>query len=360
MPSGVDPGLGAEAERLAELDAYGILDTIPEQAYDDITTLASCICSAPISLVSFVDATRQWFKSRVGLDVSETSRDVAFCSHAIRKPTEMLVVSDALADDRFADNPLVQSDPHIRFYAGAPLVTPAGNALGTLCVIDRVPRTLTDRQRLALLALSRQVVAHLELGRQAGELQRIAEERTRYALLLEQHRRQLEVDLDSMSQRATHDQLTGLKNRSAFQDTVEAEIARSVRENEPLAVAMVDIDRFKVMNDAFGHLAGDEVLNRVAEIISENVRSADVVARFGGDEFALILPDTNVVTAKDVAERVRQAVERAPWDQGNITVSVGITTLANAAEDFTGLVSRADGALYAAKSSGRNQAFVIA
>lgn len=159
-----------EAERLAELDAYEILDTLPEQAYDDITALAAQICGTPIALVSLIDRERQWFKSRVGLEVSETPRDQAFCSYAILDADSPLIVPDAAVDARFAHNPLVTGGPLIRFYAGAPLVTSAGNALGTLCVIDRRPRVLTADQLTAWGALARQVVSQLTLRRRLRDL----------------------------------------------------------------------------------------------------------------------------------------------------------------------------------------------
>ncbi len=161
-----------ESARLAELDSFDILDTLPEQSYDDITALASHICGTPIAIVSLVDRDRQWFKSAIGLDAMETPRDVAFCAHAILRPGELLVVPDATRDSRFADNPLVVAGSGIRFYAAAPLVTDNGNALGTLCVIDRVARDLTPDQERALRALSRQVMAQLELRRAVAELSR--------------------------------------------------------------------------------------------------------------------------------------------------------------------------------------------
>jgi anti-sigma regulatory factor (Ser/Thr protein kinase) len=159
-----------EAARLAALRRYRILDTDPEQAFDDLTMLASHICHAPIAYISLIDENRQWFKSQVGMSESETARNVSFCTHAIELPHEIMVVPDALDDHRFANNPYVVGDPNIRFYAGAPLVTPDGFALGTLCVVDCVPRMLTPDQLNALEALRRQAQAQLELRRNLHEL----------------------------------------------------------------------------------------------------------------------------------------------------------------------------------------------
>src|SRR6266496_4218161 len=153
-----------ESERREALRRYEVLDTESEGKFGDLTLLARQICDTPIALISFVDAGRQWFKSRIGLTTSQTSRAVSSCGHAILEE-DVMVVPDAAADERFADNPMVTGEQGIRFYAGAPLVTSTGQALGTLCVVDRKPKDLTEEQLEALRALARQVVAQLELRR---------------------------------------------------------------------------------------------------------------------------------------------------------------------------------------------------
>jgi anti-sigma regulatory factor (Ser/Thr protein kinase) len=168
-----------ESARLAALRRYRILDTDPERAFDDLTLLASQLCGVPIAAITLIDDDRQWFKSRIGLSISETARNVSFCTHAIQTPNEIMVVPNVLEDRRFVNNPFVVGDPMIRFYAGAPLVTEDGHALGTLCVIDKVPRLLTPGQTQALDALRRQVQAQLELRLHLFELREALEERDR-------------------------------------------------------------------------------------------------------------------------------------------------------------------------------------
>lgn len=167
-----------EARRLAALRRYRILDTDPEQAFDDLALLASHICGTPMALITLVDADRQWFKARVGVSIVETSRSISFCTHAIRREG-LFVVPDALEDQEFRDSPLVTGDPHIRFYAGAPLITHDGHALGTLCIVDRVPRTLTSQQTEALQALKRQAEAQIELRGSLIELKQALAARDR-------------------------------------------------------------------------------------------------------------------------------------------------------------------------------------
>jgi GAF domain-containing protein len=157
-----------EVQRIKILWQYDVLDTMPEEVFDDLTSLAALVCAAPISLISLVDEDRQWFKSKIGVSLNETSRDVSMCAHAILQK-DLLIVPDATKDKRFRDNPLVVSAPKIRFYAGAPLVSPEGCALGTLCVIDQKPRQLTAVQQQALRVLARIIMTQLNFRRQMRE-----------------------------------------------------------------------------------------------------------------------------------------------------------------------------------------------
>ncbi len=176
-----------DGARVAALQKYDILDSEPEKAFDDLALLASYVCKTPIALISLVDEDRQWFKSKVGVSISETPRDIAFCSVAIQQP-DVFVVPDTLLDERFRNNPLVVSDPRIRFYAGAPLISEEGYALGTLCVVDRTPREVTTEQQEALKALSRLVLAQMEFRRNLVLLKEALTDRTK-----EEHEREREL-----------------------------------------------------------------------------------------------------------------------------------------------------------------------
>ncbi len=187
-----------EKARVEALHSYKILDTDPEKAFDDLTVLASHICETPIALISLVDTDRQWFKSRVGVSITETAREVAFCARAIQQ-SDLFVVPDATKDPRFSSNPLVVSDPKIRFYAGAPFTSSSGYPLGTLCVVDMVPRQLSASQKNALQALSRQVQAQLELRKNLLELRSALAERDRAEAERERTISELQHSLEHVS-----------------------------------------------------------------------------------------------------------------------------------------------------------------
>jgi GAF domain-containing protein len=181
------PALSTEAARLAALDRYAILDTEPEQSFDDLVILASYVCRTPMAMLSLLDDHRQWFKSKVGVQIRETPVEMSICAHAI-KQDDLFIVPDTLQDARFRENPLVLGEPHIRFYAGAPLINEDGYALGTLCVVDREPRELDADQKQALKSLRQLALRQMELRRNLQLLKDALNDRTR-----EEHARELEL-----------------------------------------------------------------------------------------------------------------------------------------------------------------------
>lgn len=319
-----------EAERLAALRRYEILDTPPEPAFDRIVRLASYVLGTPISLVSLIDESRQWFKARQGLEAEQTPRSMAFCAHAILDD-DVLVVPDARADRRFADNPLVVGEPNIRFYAGAPLRTPEGHRLGTLCVIDRKPRTLDDEKRALLADLSALVVDELEL-------------------------RRVNQVLGDMAMR---DALTGALNRRAFLLQAERQFAAARAQQRRLAVLMLDLDHFKAINDTWGHAVGDRVIVELTVVLRATLRKDTVIGRLGGEEFAVLLPDADAERAMQAAERLLTAIGGAsvpgPHAPIRFSASIGVGGLAPDDAEFGTVLQRADRALYAAKQAGRNR-----
>ncbi|ACL23709.1 sensor domain-containing diguanylate cyclase [Chloroflexus aggregans] len=354
-PDGLFPPIPAnETERLRELESYHILDTLPEQFYEDIVRLAAYICQTPMALVNLIDRDRQWSKARLGFTDSEVDRKLAFCSYTINYPDDVFVVPDATCDERFAHNPFVCGDPYIRFYAGAPLVTPNGYALGTVCVVDVRPHRLTPEQIEMLRVLARQVVRQLELRRDVLALEQRLLTNEQEKLSLRAYLLSIEAQLAQAQQQALTDPLTGLLNRRGFEQRLQEEIDRSLRYNVPMALLMVDIDHFKAINDTFGHVAGDEILRMVAQLLRENVRRHDIVARYGGEEFAVILPATGFEGTPILGERIRRAVQQAAWPYVPVTISVGGACCDATMTNATDLLTAADHALYDAKRSGRN------
>ncbi|PZO49433.1 MAG: GGDEF domain-containing protein [Phormidesmis priestleyi] len=291
-----------ETLRLAKLQSYEILDTPPEPAYDDITSLAAHICQTPTALISLIDANRQWFKSKVGFEANESARNIAFCDRTIQQ-SNVLIVEDTHQSAQFRDNPLVTGAPHIRFYAGTPLITPDGHALGSLCVIDYVPHQLTAKQLQALRALSRQVITQMELARHAQQLKAInaqLEQKVRARTLklssalqqLSKTQTKLLKREAALRQSALHDPLTGLPNRSYFLQRLDQAIQLVYRQPQHLyAVLFIDLDNFKPVNDTLGHEIGDFLLQHIAKQIKSLLRKSDLLARVGGDEFAVLLDD---------------------------------------------------------------------
>lgn len=315
--------LGAEqSARLAALRNYCVLDTGRESRFDDLTHLAAIICQTPVSLVSLVDAHRLFFKAGYGLEVREVPYPDFFCGHAIRQ-RDLFEVPDALLDPRFCSHPLVVDPPRVRFYAGAPLVTPQDIAVGTLCVIDFAPGRLPARQGEMLKILARQVIA------------------------------QLEINLQAM-----RDPLTGLYNRRQLEESLRRESLRARRGAEPVGVMAIDVDYFKPINDTLGHEAGDAALRAISEQIVRCVREEDITCRAGGEEFVVILPGLAEAGLRERAETVRRTIEQALIQAGEnslrLTVSIGLAVFPAHGGDEAAVMRAADAALYRAKRAGRN------
>lgn len=338
-------------QALARLD---ILDTPAEAEFDDLVELASEICSTPISVVTLLDSERQWFKASVGIDARETPISVSFCAHAIQQ-RGLFMVEDATQDARFQKNPLVVKDPNIRFYAGMPLYAEKGIAIGTLCVIDTVPRSLSPGQAKALSILSQQVQARIELrSERINLLQGVASNRELAAKLEVKNRELLEAN-SQLEHLATTDGLTGLLNRREFERRMDTEFSRSLRKRRPLSTIVMDIDNFKRRNDELGHAAGDEALRHIGQVLGKLVRVTDSAARIGGEEFAVILPETTANQAAVFAKRI-QAALRSGWaDFPRITLSIGVASVDTNWTSWESLLKRADAAMYEAKRAGKNR-----
>ncbi|SER75094.1 sensor domain-containing diguanylate cyclase [Sphingobium sp. YR768] len=311
-----------EPGRIAALRRYDILDTPSEGAFDKITDLVRTLVGVPISAVSLIDTDRQWFKSLAGLDGTETPRSVAFCDYAIRQD-EPLVVPDACADARFCDNPLVTGDPGIRSYAGVPLRTPDGYNVGSLCAVDTRTRDFAPEQLAILQGLAPIVVEQMEL--------RLLAER---------------------------DGLSGALTRRAFVAAIDRQIALFIRHQRPAALILLDIDHFKQVNDSHGHPVGDRVIEAVAHCCATLSRPSDSLGRLGGEEFALLLPETAQEDALAAAQRFCDAVAALTiphYPPLHVTASFGVAAIGPDRMTSQSWLAAADAALYVAKRSGRNR-----
>ena len=348
------PPLPAEAEqaRIDALRRYRILDSLPEQAYDDIVALARQVCGTPQAVMTFIDEERQWFKAAEGIEGEETERRIAFCDIAIRRPDQVMVVEDASRHPLFKDYPQVTGPDHLRFYAGAPMVAPGGHALGTVCVVDVEPRKLLPEQENALRALARLAVQLLELRRGHLDSQRQLAERELFTRDLLRYQQQLERANTELAAEASTDALTGLLNRTGLEKVQQAQ---SLVPDTPYTVAVLDIDYFKRINDTHGHAAGDEVLRLLGEEIARAVRGGDIAVRYGGEEFLVIMPGTPLAGARTVVERIRAEFAARNELPMPVTLSAGLATGLAGRDDPEAIFQRADQALYQAKRRGRNR-----
>lgn len=273
--------------RLEALHRYDVLDSPPERAFDDLAMLASLVCEAPVAMVSLVDAERQWAKAVHGDAVRELPRSMSFCSHAIAQPSAVMVVNDATEDTRFAHNAMVGGPYGVYFYAGAPLVTHDGFALGTLCVYDKRARELTDTQRQGLHALAQQVIDQLE-------------------------RRRLQALVDA---HALSDGSPTLGNARSLERRLEEEWQRHARRGESLGLLLVDLHASAVeQSDAVGALLGA-------------LRSSDYLCRLEDGVLAALLPHSGVNASMHVAQRVRTALSKASDPPGAWTWRMGVAAM---------------------------------
>lgn len=261
-----------EKHRLKSLHALSILDTSEEDRFDRVTRMAKRLFGVSIALVSLIDENRQWFKSCIGLSVSETPRDISFCGHAILGD-EVFVIPETLDDIRFSDNPLVLEAPKIRFYAGCPLKAPNGEKIGTLCIIDQKPRTFSNDDIAALEDLAAMV----------------------------------ETELTSIQQ-ATRDYLTGALNRRGFIMVAQYSLQLCIRQQAPVSLIFFDLDKLKSINDRFGHSEGDSALITFVNQLESTCRDSDVIGRLAGDEFVCLLANATKLLAEQVITRLKQSL----------------------------------------------------
>lgn len=306
-----------ELQRLATLRALNVLDTDAEERFDRITRLTRRIFSLPICLVTLVDANRQWFKSRQGIEVEQTPRDISLCAHAINHDG-IFVVHDALKDPRFCDNPLVIEPPHIRFYVGYPLIIHGEFRVGTLCLIGNEPRDFTEEDAETLTDLGQMV----------------------------------EAELLSIAQN-TLDPLTMISNRRGFELLAYQSLASCRRTDAEAALVFFDLDFFKEVNDSFGHRKGDQLLYDFAHILMAAFRESDVIARLGGDEFVVLLSFIERDTVNFAIERFKLLL--AEYNQQHpehpLETSIGIAHWSPASDmNLDDLLDAADRAMYRDKA----------
>lgn len=314
--------VGANADRLIALQALDILDTPAELGFDRIADLLRLIFDVEIGIVSMIDAHRQWYKSVFGLETSEAALNGTFCRYtlALGRP---VIVKDATKDTRFADNPHVVDGPRIRFYAGAPIINSKGLVIGTICAIDKKVRDFGERETAIIVHLAALVMRELELRQEAAT-----------------------------------DFLTGASSRRALKEELAKHVSLAKRHSTPISCIVLDIDHFKRVNDTYGHAAGDQVLIGVVGALKAALRHSEHIGRVGGEEFAILLPRTELATAVIFAEKLRRVVKDLSFPGSTppiaVAASFGVASLVPS-DDVEALLNRADQALYLAKRTGRDR-----
>jgi diguanylate cyclase (GGDEF)-like protein len=303
-----------ETKRLHALRTLKILDSSNDERFDRVTRMAKRIFGVSISLVSLIDKDRQWFKSKQGLEATETPRDISFCAHAINQ-SGLFIIPNASEDERFFDNPLVTSEPYIRFYAGCPLKIRNGLNIGTLCLMDKTPRVMDDEDQQFLKdlgAMIEQEIASIQL--------------------------------------ATLDELTMISNRRGFLTLVEHSLKMCRRKQSSMSFLMFDLNKFKNINDNFGHHEGDFVLTKFAQIMLDTFRDCDVVGRLGGDEFVAMLTDFDNHKVDEILARFAAAVAEANATMNKpykIEYSVGFENFQHDTKKTSEeMIQKADAAMY--------------
>jgi len=312
-----------EKNRLAALEQLDLLDAPRDEGFERIVRLIKQIFAIDIGIVSLIDAHRQWYQACSGLAADEVPREDTFCRLVV-DCEEPIIVQDASRDPRFSAHPAVTGADHIRFYAGVPLKTRDGHAIGTVCAIDRRPRSFGARDLAILEELAGAAMDRIEL-----------------------------------LQSAATDGLTEALTRRAFKQEAEQLISLALRHHHDLSCIVLDVDHFKRVNDTHGHAAGDDVLKAVVATCKATLRAGDLFGRLGGEEFAVILPHVDREGALAAAEKLRAAIDaeviRGGYGALHVTASFGTSALSIVGKDIETLLAQADAAMYQAKNTGRNR-----
>ncbi len=327
--------------KLAKLHALDPFYTPLEERFERLTRLARRALSVPIAAITIVQGDRQWFKSVAGLEITELPMAKSLCG-AVLKEGKPVIVKDALEDLDLMSNPLVLGEPKIRFYAGHPIKDSDGKTIGTFCVMGMKPRT-TDTNFGPTLT---------DLGEMA--------QRELFSVELNNAQSELVAKLGEARRQAMFDPLTRLWNRRGGIDLLNKALDEALRHDHTLGIYLADIDNFKSVNDEYGHQVGDEVLSLIARKIVGSVRPQDLVCRYGGDEFLVIVHDVEQKDCAEIAERVCDGIRNAPvrtrGGTARVTLSIGIA-MRNRGDGITthGLIEKADQALYSSKRAGRDR-----